>query len=389
MKTVRKLMRVLPATVLAAVAVAINGVAIASGSQVDLSLFGDTVGQDQSLIMAAVPVQQVEAAKPEGSEPVSEECQQFAMQPDADVGDVIRAGCKPTLAQMSALMDNPLGNVAMLFTQFDYYQLSNDTVNTGTTKNQVVYTGIFQFPKKLNDDWNLINRFIWTVPSVPIDQDKVNQIGGGWDPGTPGAPPSASFPIDLIGGRTTGLGDTYYVGLFAPSKGTKFETLEGTFLWGAGFDIAAPTGTEDVLTSNKWSAGPSALGVYMGPKWKFGALAMQYWSFAGDDTDSNGQPVADVNTTNLQYFVFYSVSDTSAIGASPNIIMNWEAESGDEFTVPIGIGYSTTKQFGKVPVRFGLEFHYNVVRPDNVGADYGVRFYVIPAAPSALFNWMG
>jgi hypothetical protein len=87
--------------------------------------------------------------------------------------------------------------------------------------------------------------------------------------------------------------------------------------------------------------------------------------------------------------VFYSVSDTSAIGASPNIIMNWEADSGDEFTVPIGIGYSTTKQFGKVPVRFGLEFHYNVVRPDNVGADYGVRFYVIPAAPSALFNWMG
>ena len=41
-----------------------------------------------------------------------------------------------------------------------------------------------------------------------------------------------------------------------------------------------------------------------------------------------------------------------------------------------------------VPVRFGLEFHYNVIRPDTVGADWDLRFYVIPAVPSALFGWM-
>jgi len=371
----------LVSTLVLASAFTISGVA--GANELSGDLFGNTFKQADRQIVVA----QEDAAAAAGSEPVSKACLKFAADVDADLGEVLKAGCKPTLAQMSALMDNPLGNVAMLYTQVDYYNLSNDTVNTGTSKDQFVYTGIAQFPKKLNDDWNLINRVIWTVPSVPVDQDKIDAIGGGgFQPGTPGAPGSGPL-IDLIGGRTTGFGDTYYLGLFAPNEGA--DMLDGKFLWGAGFDIALPTGTEDVLTSNKWSAGPSALAVYMGPTWKLGGLLMQYWSFAGDDFDSNGQPVPDVNTTNLQYFAFYSLNHTSSIGASPNIIIDWEADSGNKVTLPIGIGYVSTVKMGKVPVRIGLEFHYNVIRPDDVGANYGIRFYVIPAAPSALFDWMG
>ena len=39
-----------------------------------------------------------------------------------------------------------------------------------------MYTGIFQFPKRLSEDWNLINRIVLTVPSVPLDQDKINDF---------------------------------------------------------------------------------------------------------------------------------------------------------------------------------------------------------------------
>jgi hypothetical protein len=344
--------------------------------------FGTTLNlYDQSKVLVAAQEAQGDSTEK------SEECLKFAADPDADVGDIIRAGCEPTLAQMSALMDNPLGNVAMLFSQYDFYKLKNDA--NGVEKNQHVYTSIAQFPKKLTENWNLINRVIWTVPSVPIDQDKVNALGsGGFAPGTPGAPPSGGNLIDAIGGRTTGLGDTYYVGLFSPNDPVKMDGLDGKFLWGLGFDLGFPTASEDVLGTNKWSAGPSALGVYMGPTWKVGGLVMHYNSFAGNDFDSSGAAVADVNLTNLQYFIFYSLNETSAIGASPNIIMDWEADSDDRFTVPIGIGYSTTVKFGKAPVRFGLEFHYSAIRPDNVGTEYGIRFYAIPAAPSAMFKWM-
>jgi hypothetical protein len=316
-----------------------------------------------------------------GAEPQSEQCLAFAKDPDADVGDIIRAGCQPTTAQMSALMDNPLGNVAMLFTQFDLYRMENKT--NGEEKNKGVYTGIFQFPKKLNDDWNLINRVIWTVPSVPLDQDKIDDFELGSGPGGAPMPPDGSMPapVDLFDGRTTGFGDMYYVGLFAPSEGEDF--LNGKFLWGAGFDVMAPTATEDVLGTGKWAAGPSALGVYMGPKWKVGALGMHYWDFAGDDDRS------DVNLTNLQYFVYYSLDETTSIGASPNIIANWEQDSDDAFTVPVGLGINKTFQFGKVPVRIGAEVHYSVIQPDDVpGTEWDFRFYVIPAVPSALFSWM-
>jgi hypothetical protein len=63
------------------------------------------------------------AGVPESDAIKSEECLAFEKDIDADLGDVLKAGCEPTLAQMSALMDNPLGNVAMLFTQFDYYKM--------------------------------------------------------------------------------------------------------------------------------------------------------------------------------------------------------------------------------------------------------------------------
>ena len=49
----------------------------------------------------------------DGEFTLSAECKAFAEDPQADIGEIIKAGCQPTTGQMSALMDNPLGNVAM------------------------------------------------------------------------------------------------------------------------------------------------------------------------------------------------------------------------------------------------------------------------------------
>ena len=78
-----------------------------------------------------------------------------------------------------------------------------------------------------------------------------------------------------------------------------------------------------------------------------------------------------------------------SVGAMPNIIANWEQSGDDRFTVPVGIGINKTFQIGKVPVRVGLEYHHSVIQPDDViGADWNVRLYIAPAAPSALLKWM-
>ena len=108
-----------------------------------------------------------------GDDPATNpQCAAFQADPNADVGDIIQAGCTPSLAQMSALMDNPLGNVAMLFTQFDIYQMKDPA--TGTREDKYNYMGIAQFPKGLGENWNLINRIVWNVPSMPLSQSKID-----------------------------------------------------------------------------------------------------------------------------------------------------------------------------------------------------------------------
>ncbi len=347
----------------------------------------DTFTKDYDRYMVAKAEGGGEAAAEagEGKQEMSEECKALRRDPQADIGHMIKIECEPTVGQMAKLMDNPLGNVAMLYTQFDLSRMENPT--NGKEANKGNYMGIAQFPKGLGKNWNIINRIIWNVPSMPLDDDKIDEFhrGIGDLQGQTVVSYDATVPppIDAFDGRTTGFGDIYYNGLFSTKEPAhKFEN-GATFLWGLGFDLGFPTATEDILGTGKWLAGPSGIGVYMGPKWKVGALVQQYWDYAGDDDR------ADVNLMNLQYFIFYSLSDTLSIGAAPNIIANWNQDSSNKWTVPIGLGIVKTVQMGKVPVRLGFEVHYSVVQPDDVvGTKYNLRFYVIPAAPSALFGWM-
>lgn len=332
-----------------------------------------------AIIVLSLNLLGIAHAEEEEAQATSSECLEFSKDPHADLGEVLKAGCEPTLEQMSALMDNPLGNVAMLFQQYDSYQMENG--DTGRTAIQNNYMGIFQFPKGINKDWNLINRIIYNVPSLPIDLDNADfGTGPGGGPVPPeGSPPA---PIDLFSGRTTGFGDMYYVGLFAPKEPIHLES-GAKAVWGLGFDAGFPTASDDVLGLDKWTAGPSALGVYLGKKLKAGALVQQYFDYAGDSDRS------DVTLMNLQYLVYWSLDETTSIGAAPNIIANWEQSGGNKWTVPLGFGINKTLNLGKLPVRFGVEAFYSVVQPDDVvGTDWSWRFYMIPAVPSAMFEWM-
>jgi hypothetical protein len=318
---------------------------------------------------------------------LSKEC--IALRADAfgDVGKILRAGCKPTTEQMSRLMDNPLGNVAMWINQLDIMSLNNDQVSR-SAEVMTNYMGILQFPKGITENWNVINRIVYNIPSVPIDQDKVNDLAGfppsipppGGGPTSP--PPSGSvLPIDLIEGRTSGFGDLIYLGLASPKQGISHG--EGkTSVWGLGAGLSFPSASDDLLGSGKWSMGPSALYAYLGQKWKLGALVQTYFSYAGDkDRD-------DVSTLNLQLFYYYSVTPTISIGAGPNIRADFQADSGDQWTVPLGIGIGYTRNIGKIPVRFMVEYYGSVYRPDTVGTTHDVRILVIPAVPSGLIPFL-
>ncbi len=321
-----------------------------------------------------------------GSEGLSKECIALRQDEFANVGTVLAAGCEPTTGQMSRLMDNPLGNVAMWINQLDILPLTNDQ-NNRSAEIQTNYMGILQFPYGVTEDWNIINRIVYNIPSSPLDQDRVDMLGG-FPPsqrpgGGPTLPPpnSGTLPIDLISGRTSGFGDMIYLGLASPKEGIKHGPGQ-TSVWGIGLGQTFPSATEDLLGSGKWSAGPAAIYAYLGQKWKVGGLLQTYFSYAGDSGRN------DVTQLNFQAFYYYSLTDTISIGAGPNIIADFEADSGDKWTVPIGIGIGKTLQLGKMPVRFMVEYYGSVVRPDTIGVTHNLRIMIIPAIPAGLIPFL-
>ena len=99
-----------------------------------------------------------------------------------------------------------------------------------------------------------------------------------------------------------------------------------------------------------------------GMPWIFGTVVQQWWDFAGD-SDRN-----HVNLTNIQYVVFYSLTAETNIGlGSPNITVNWDADSDNQWTAPVGLGWNTTTKIGKLPVKIGFEVSYAVISPDRFG----------------------
>jgi hypothetical protein len=118
----------------------------------------------------------------------------------------------------------------------------------------------------------------------------------------------------------------------------------------------------------------------MGKEWVFGTLAQQWWSFAGDNGDRPGTSQA-----NIQYFIQYLFGDNWQVGMAPSILIDWKADQDNRFTVPVGLGIGKLVKIGPLPVKFTAEVDYMVVRPDEFGQEWGVRFQIIPVLP-ALFR---
>ena len=280
-----------------------------------------------------------------------------------------------TLAAVSAAMDNPVGELLILQNQLDVVSVNFPRLDEDELA--YLYKVIPTFPVPINDDWNLISRVILQYNSVPINEKLGDLVGFSLDQVSQNADLAQTLedieedPFD----ETTGFGDLIYLGLMAPKVPKK--TDGGTLLWGVGPSLMLDTAEEEVLGTGANSAGFGALLAYITEKTRLGILPMQFWSY--DENEGRG----DVNMLNMQYFAFYSPDPTTSIGMMPNITVNWDADSGEKLTLPVGLGINKTMFLGKLPVRIGAEFHYNVVHPDdNAHGEWTSRFFFVPVMPA-------
>jgi hypothetical protein len=83
----------------------------------------------------------------------------------------------------------------------------------------------------------------------------------------------------------------------------------------------------------------------------------------------------DVNRATVQPILNYNLPDNWYLSATTTLSADWEAESGQEWTVPLGGGVGRLVRFGKQPVDFKLMGFWNAEKPE-FGADYTIQFTV-------------
>jgi hypothetical protein len=193
-------------------------------------------------------------------------------------------------------------------------------------------------PITLNQDWNIITRTI--LPLL-------------WQPG-------------MVQGQDTtfGLGDTQLSAFLSPANAAGW-------IWGVGAIAQIPTHTDSNLGNNNWGLGPTAVVLHLekGDPWVYGALANNVWSL---DTSPSAP---SYNNFLLQPFVNYNLPGGTYINSAPIITANWDADSGNQWTVPVGAGIGHIFHVGKLPVNAQIGGYYNIIRPDN-GPTFQLRVQV-------------
>ena len=243
-------------------------------------------------------------------------------------GDGIIEPGEDETAELARAVQNPIASLISLPFQ------NNTNFDVGPRdKTQNIMNIQPVIPFELNEDWNLITRTIVPVISQP-----------------------AFTPAQ---DREFGLGDTVFSAFFSPKD-------SGEWIWGVGPALLLPTSTDDRLGAGEWGAGPSAVVLTIRGPWVVGSLFSNVWSFTGDE---------QVNLFTWQPFVNYNLDDGWYLTSAPLITANWEADSDDTWTVPLGGGVGKIFRIGNQPMNVSAAAYYNVEKSD-FGADWQMRVQV-------------
>ena len=180
-------------------------------------------------------------------------------------------------------------------------------------------------PFSMNKDWNMIARVIVPVLSQP----------------------------PLVAGETTRFGiSDVLTSLFISPAAPK------SLIWAVGPVVSAPMSSDPYLGSGKLGVGPTALVLKQEGHVTFGALVNHVFSIAGSEAR------ADVNQTFLQPFLSLGTNGWT-YSLNTETTANWEAEDGQQWTVPIIAGVSKVVHLGRRPLSIGGNYGYYVERPDG------------------------
>ena len=228
--------------------------------------------------------------------------------------------------ELAKKLSNPVADLVSVPFQFNF----DDGYAQGGSRTYVNIQPVA--PISIGEHWNMISRTILPV----VYQDDV--------------PPGA--------GSAFGLGDVTQSLFFSPKQPTA-----GGWVIGVGPAFLLPTATDDLLGTEKWGLGPTAVVLKQDHGWTYGALVNHIWSVAGEDDRQ------DISSTFLQPFL------TKALGKGRTLSFNFESTydwKHAQWTVPFNLGYSQVTKAGGQMLSWQVGVRGFVETPEG-GPDWGVR----------------
>lgn len=233
-------------------------------------------------------------------------------------------------SDLAQQLSNPIASLISVPFQYNYDH-GFGTFDEGT-KNVVNIQPVVPVP--IGADWNMISRTILPV----VWQEDI-----------------------LPDTKQHGIGDILQSLFFSPTEPTN------GIIWGVGPAFLLPTGTDPLLSTEKWGAGPTAVALTQSGGWTLGALANHIWSFAGEESRS------DVNSTYLQPFVSFTTPDAWTYTLNTESTYDWTA---GQWFVPINFTVAKLVMFGDQPARLGAGARYWAHSPDTGPEGWGVRAFM-------------
>ncbi|MCP3880943.1 MAG: hypothetical protein GY701_21485 [Sulfitobacter sp.] len=170
------------------------------------------------------------------------------------------------------------------------------------------------------------------------------------------------------------LGDITFDLVYA---GTEMKTKKDGFLWGIGGAGTLPTATDSDVAGKQWRLGPELFGGIIREWGIVGALVSNQWNIGGWSDQSYSVMTA-------QYFYAIGLGKGWQIASSPVVTYDWNADSDQALTLPVGIGLAKTTKLGGKAWKFQAQVQYFVEQPDAFGPDWLLKFTVTPVVQNKL-----
>lgn len=268
-------------------------------------------------------------------------------------------GDERSASDIAAELANPNTTLGSLNFNFDYINYQGDLPDAGS---QNGFSMSFQpvLPIPLNETMNLFVR-----PHIPLYFTQPTYGANGFE--------NQGFNLGNISADVA-VGKTF------PSKFIGVIGAFGSFR----------TATNDALRSPYTLLGPELMvaqifkwgvaGIMVNHAWSVNKLDADPDSFTilADDMWAAASGGESASITAGQYFYVVNLKNGWQIQGSPTYSYNHKAAKGNKLTLPIGTGATKVMFFGKMPVKFNLQYWYYVASPDAFGPQHQIRFTVSP-----------